>query len=153
MTTIYHKFTTDLIFNALKNESEVHAKIKEMSMTITSYDEFPFLNFEELAASKNVLIFGCDYIEAALNAHIALKNGRFDNFYYVLYERLFTSYETLLTGRFSPFLDRFNELSQLVFESGMRMHWKIVLDAQYLKANFKRIVEVEKQSLLMMKDM
>jgi hypothetical protein len=151
MTAIYHKFTTEIIFNALKIESELHSKIKDMK--ITSYDEFLSLNFEELAADNTILIYGCDFIEAVFDGRKALKSGQIDDFYYVLPEKLFTSYETLLTGKLSKFNERLNEISLRVFESGIRQHWKVVLDAQYLKANFMRIAEVKERSLLMIKDM
>jgi hypothetical protein len=150
MVEKYENFTTDIIFSDLKKNIKLYDKI---NATVISYDDFFATKFHETALEQNVMIFSCDFIEAVISKLIPTRNGRLDDFYYVLPEKLFTTYEKLLSGQFSPFNDRFNEISLKVFESGVRQHWRNVLKVNHLKEVHKNSVEAEENVLLRMDDL
>jgi hypothetical protein len=151
MMTKYDSFISDVIFDALKMESEMY---RQMKTTSIAYDKFQLLNFKELAAKKTVLIFSCDYVEAALTHIFNLKHGQLEDSYYVLHEKLFASFEKLLTSAYSPFHKRLNEISSKVFESGIRQHWKVLLEAELTKKRIDDAMHVEEEKhLLNIKDM
>lgn len=124
MMGIYSSFKVDLIFNILKNESK---SLREMDTSVTNYQHFYHLEFEELAANRTVLIFSCDFIEAIWKRSNFENQEKLKSSYYILPQKLYVNYENLLSGRFSPFNEHFNRMSLKIFESGIRKHWKVLL--------------------------
>lgn len=97
---------------------------------------------------NNVLIVNCedssDLLELEIDSTIKGKD-----IYYELSEKLFTNYENILLSRKSPFLNRLNELSLRIHESGIKQHWKMLMkEIKGAKGDY-----VEDQNIFTMKEM
>ena len=115
------KYITDSIFynTILTHHQELREKFNiSKNMLLTN-------DFRSKSAENFVLIMRCDVAEEIMT--MSFPTGNPSEFYYILPEKFFSFYEMLSTTRFSPFVERFEELSLRVLESGIRQHWKTLL--------------------------
>jgi hypothetical protein len=111
-------------------------------------------NYKEKAANNSVLIVRCDFAhDIFFTENYKFDNGKTSDYYYILPEKLFTLYETLATGRFSPFVDKFAEYSLRIFESGIRQHWKTLLHKLTDEIDLNQISIIKEDYLLKMGDL
>lgn len=83
-------------------------------------------DYKSSAANNSVLIIRCDVAFDILYSNHYDKDDPSD-FYYLLPEKFLTSYETLVTTRYSPFTEELDKLSLRIFESGIKQHWKTLI--------------------------
>jgi hypothetical protein len=74
---------------------------------------------------NHAMIVLCSTIDQLLLTK--LDHGKASDHYYLLPEKLYTFYENILTSRRSPFVDRLNELSLKIFESGIKQFYSRML--------------------------
>jgi hypothetical protein len=112
------------------------------------------LNYKEKADNNSVLIVRCDYAhDIFYTENYKFGHGKPSDYYYILPEKFFTLYETLATGRYSPFTERFAELSLRIFESGIRQHWKTLLHKLTDEIDLKQISIIKEDYMLKMGDL
>jgi hypothetical protein len=73
--------------------------------------------------------------------------------FFILPEKFFTLYETLMTGRVSPFIDRFAEISLRIFESGIKQYWKTLMHQLTDEIDLTQISIIKEDYLLKMGDL
>ena len=112
------------------------------------------IDFKSKAENGSVLITRCD------NAHdmFYTTNNNFSfghpaDVYYILPEKVFTFYDNLKTGRFTPFVLMFADFSLKIFESGIRQHWKMLLHKYSDELDLKQLAIENEDFLLKMNDM
>jgi hypothetical protein len=99
-----------------------------------------------------VLIIRCDVARDLLySEYQSVDSGKPSDFYYLLPEKFFTMYETLMTTRFSPFVERFEEFSLRIFESGIKQHWQFLLENFY--GNHQQVSVANESDMLKMGDL
>jgi hypothetical protein len=111
------------------------------------------VRYEQTAANNSVLIVKCDFA----NDLFYTKNNEFihgnpSDFYYILPEKVIAIYETLTTGRFSPFTERLDEISLRIFESGIKQYWKTLLHKLTDSIDLEQISIMKEEFLLKMGD-
>lgn len=80
------------------------------------------LNFQQKAANNTVIILRCDATE------YIMYSDEYDShaidYLYLLSNKIYTYYESFTTSKFSPYHEKLQYFSSLIFESGIRQHWK-----------------------------
>lgn len=105
-------------------------------------------------ANNSVLITRCSYIhDMVYTANTKYEGQQPLDLFYILPEKLFAFYETLMTGRYSPFADRFEEISLRIFESGIKQHWTTLLRKFTDQIDLKEIAIIKEEHLLKLDDL
>ena len=112
------------------------------------------IDYKSMAQNGTVLITRCDNARDMFYT----KNNNFSfghpaEVYYILPEKVFTFYDNLKTGRFTPFLEMFEKFSLIIFESGVRQHWKMLLHKYSDELDLKQIAIDNEDFLLKMNDL
>lgn len=102
----------------------VSNEFPNMSLEIWDIDrELLQSRFEETAQNKTVYILQCDMLYELMNGHSWKLQQELRKNYFILPEKFYSSYDTWLTGAFSPFNERLSEISLNVLETGIKQHW------------------------------
>ena len=144
MLSKYRNYYSDKIFNLTINETGLY---HNMSIKTLEYHELATFDLDKLSKKEVVLIIKCDVAESLVKEQVSTIHDCF----YILPEKFFTTFEKFVTGRYSPFNAKLNELSLKVFESGIRQFWLTFLGRQYDKNSAMNIFENE-DSLLKLDD-
>ena len=80
------------------------------------------IDYEKEAVNNTAIILRCDMAEYIMYAD-EYHSAAID-YFYILPDRLYSFYESFPTSRFSPFHAKLQYFSILIFESGIRQHWK-----------------------------
>lgn len=116
-----YSFRVDVTFVVQLNGSEYYQK---MNSRIVAYlDVTDFLNYKNLSSQKVVIIAPCSIISYFLEENPSGNNESVRNFYYKLEEQFNSYYLELMMPYPSFFLNRLQELSLIVFESGIKKAW------------------------------
>jgi hypothetical protein len=146
-----YNFLTDSVFyeNVLKVQPKVIKKFKtEQSLYL--FDKF---NYEATATNNSVLVMRCDTVnDAFYSDNIKFDHGKPSDYYYILPEKFLALYETLMTGRFCPFIERLGEISLRIFESGIKQHWDTLLHSLTDHIDLEQISIMKEEFLLKMGD-
>lgn len=109
--------------------------------------------FKNKQINNSVLILRCDVAHGLIfEKKYELDKEKPSDYFYILHENFFTTYECLMAARFSPFAKRLEEISLMIFESGIKQHWK-ALEQKIIKDNHHSIVPVDDKSFLKMNDL
>ena len=110
-----YSLEADFLFYHMLNLTNDTINTKKISII---YD----LNFKKKAATSTAIILRCD----ALNYIMYAKEFDSDaiDYFYLLPDQIYSYYESFKTCRFSPFHEKLQYFSSLIFESGIRQHWK-----------------------------
>lgn len=127
----YH-FMIDSYAVEIIKESKLYSNINSSTLDYESLEKF--VNDEINLEKRLALILRCDIAEKISNFS--------DQNWILLSEKFISTYDTLLSGRFSPFNQRLNEISLEIFESGIKQHWPILL-----KESVEKQSRVSKQNV------
>lgn len=118
----YH-FMVDMYAHAIMDESEIYSNMKTTKLEYNSLATD--LSYEESAVRGVAFIVNCDFIEL-LNR---TEKSKFNEFYFTLPQKFISTYEHILSSRYSPFNQILNNISLKIFETGIRQHWPILLNS------------------------
>jgi hypothetical protein len=146
-------FKTDKVFMKMFKESENYPQIaRKITEVLYQVDA---LNFENLSDENTGLILGCSFVDS-----LYLDTGDlFDqpknaiDFYYKMPEMLFSYCKMFPTAPFSPFIERLQEYSLKIHESGMKQRWKNLFSFKDMKTVKERKSKPEDYLLLNFDDM
>lgn len=121
----YH-FLYDRMYFLMITEKDLQYSVLNVSTVIKETEIRE--SHKSMAEQNNALIIRCD------TAHDLIYSGNHEynlskpsDYFYILPEKLLTTYGSYMTGRFSPFTERLEEISLEIFESGIKQHWKTLL--------------------------
>ena len=121
----YH-FMYDRMYFLMITEGDLANSVKNISNIIKEKEIQT--NHKSMAEHNNALVIRCD------TAHDLIYSRNYEynlskpsDYFYILPEKLLTMSESYMTGRFSPFTERLEEISLQVFESGIKQHWKTLM--------------------------
>lgn len=122
-------FKVDSQIMATMSLSNVHQNIK---WSMLEYSDLkPGSDYKKRAMNNTVYIIKCEIADLMMSQK-RIQQWNLNSYYYIVPERFYTVYETFMTARFSPFHQMWNNLSLYVFESGIRQHWRTILDKELL---------------------
>lgn len=146
-----YNFQTDNIFyKVIKHDyPEIENRV---DMNFNIY--VTYLNPYEMSAANNtVFIMRCDVADAMMySKNYKFSFGKPADFYFILPQKFMAIYNTLATGRFNPFVEKFAELSLRIFESGIKQHWKILLSESFDRVDLELLSVLNEDFLLKMDD-
>ena len=146
-----YNYQTDVLFDKViqRDYPEIRNRVK---MNFDLY--VTYINpYEKTAADNTVLIMRCDVVDAMMFSKSYLYSfGKPVDFYYILPQKFMAIYNTLSTGRFNPFVEKFAELSLRIFESGIKQHWTILLSESSNRIDMELISVINEDFLLKMDD-
>jgi hypothetical protein len=122
-----YNYIVDPLFYNMMDETQKNVYMKKNLTKDISIYEKPYQFYREAAANNTVLIMRCDIATDDLLYPKDEDPEHPSDFYYLLSEGFSAMHETLMTTRFSPFTERFEEFSLRIFESGIKQHWKTLL--------------------------
>lgn len=111
--------------------------------------EFYKFDFSKKFQNNTVIITRCDVINSAMYSdNHKFNSGNPSDFYYVLPEKLFVTFESLMTSLHGPFAKHLQDMSLQVFETGIKQYWATLLQKS---SNVKNIVseQIEKEEHLL----
>jgi hypothetical protein len=79
--------------------------------------------------------------------------GKPSKFYYILPEKFFTTYDNLMTTRYSPFAEKLEEFSMRIFESGIKQLFNTLMEKITKKIDFKHISITNEKKVLNLDDL
>lgn len=111
--------------------------------------------FEFKASHENnsVLIMRCDFINELLYTKNVFSKISIADYYYMLPEKIFTVYDSLIATRLSPFAEKLEEYSLRIFESGIKQHWKVLLHAISDGIDLNQILIIKEEYMLKFSDL
>jgi hypothetical protein len=119
---------SDVMFAGIikATQPEVFRKLRKLPNWLDT-DGY-LLQFQEVMRRNqeaHAMIVLCSYIDRLLETEV--NGSTAVNRYYLLPQKIAVFPEYILTARRSPFVDRLNEYSMHIFESGMIQHFPILL--------------------------
>lgn len=146
----YNYCSDQFIFNFLVDSQ---MKLPMFRMCTEMYENHD-IDFGGNAKNGTVLVMRCDKAQDIFyTSHNVFSHQQPSEFYYILPEKFFTMYENLVTSRFSPFTDRFQDLSLAIFESGIKQHWKTLLHTLTDQIDLAQIAIMKEEFFLKIDDL
>lgn len=113
--------TTDAIFyKTMNNSGEFSHLLRRLRVTQIE-DE------EQTKTSKNALITRCDLLEFKMKTS---KVSELGSHFYMIPDRMLLLYEKFILANQSPYYEKLQTYHNYVFESGIRQHWKFLLEGE-----------------------
>jgi hypothetical protein len=145
------KFCSDQFFHVFLQQTNQNTSRHQTCPEMYDNND---IDYKTKAANQTVLVMRCDNAYDMFNTrHVKYTFGHPTNFYYILPEKLHFFYEQIRTGRFSPFTHKFQELSLIIFESGIRQHWQMLLHNSSNEIDLKQIAIDNEDFLLKLDDL
>jgi hypothetical protein len=142
-----YSYIVDPTFYHMMDETQKNVFMKKNLTKDVSIYEKPYQFYRESAANNSVIIMRCDIASDDLMYPKDRDPEHPSDFYYLLSEKFFMIYDKLMTMRFSPFTERFEEFSLRIFESGIKQHWKTMLHSILTESSHRHYPEADDEML------
>ena len=113
-------FVTYTCYQFLKNSNEFDDVLSRMKAVEA-------IKMENLIGSNKALIARCDGLEYMMEVD---DNFNLGSHFYMLPDSMMFFYEQFALARGSPFYEKLQTMHNYVFESGIRQHWKYILEQE-----------------------
>jgi hypothetical protein len=146
-------FMSDITFHgAMRKFHSNNSMNSKLSISMEALG--PNFDFQLSAANKSVFVFPCDLVEEMFisrnpNASVAHVSSS----YYILPEKFFSFFISLLTTRYSPFNEKLEEFSLRIFESGVKSYWKVLLMLTEEKINLEQLAIDNEEDIIKIADL
>jgi hypothetical protein len=152
LATDFNYMSDITFYGAMLNFHSKNSMNRKLSISMNALN--PNFDFKVSAANKSVFVFPCDLVEEMFtskspNASIA----HVSNSYYILPEKFFSFFISLLTTRFSPFNEKLEEFSLRIFESGVKSYWKVLLELTEEKINLEQLAIDNEEDIIKIGDL
>jgi hypothetical protein len=138
-----YNYISSSYFYLITKQFRLTSSFMEMLNVDKAEDSIDRIDFKSLAENNTVVILKCDRAKAMIDS--SLSNFK--------YGKLFTTYDKLMTTRYSPFAERLEDFSMRIFESGIKQHWNTMIKKITKKLDFKLISVVKEENLLKLDDL
>ena len=108
-----------LFYHLLNSTDDIPVYDKKLSIVETFVN---YVNYQQEALNQTAIVVSCDVAEYVMYSDEF--NSKASDYFYLLSEQIYSYYESFPTCKFSPFHDKLQYLSELIFESGIRQYWR-----------------------------
>ena len=115
-----YSLKVDSLFRYLSNASgDITMTTGKMQLIDNTIND---INYQQEAANNTALILRCDVANYLMFA--TEYDSHAIDYFYLIPDQIYINYESFPTSRFSPYYEKLQYFSSLIFESGIRQHWK-----------------------------
>lgn len=111
-----YNFKVDSLFYYMMNSTDLEINLQSIDNIVNH------INYQQEALNNTAIVFSCDVAE------FIMYSDEYDfhvvDYYYMLPDQVYSFYESFSTSKFIPYHERLQYYSSLIFESGIRQHWK-----------------------------
>jgi hypothetical protein len=149
-----YSYLSDGIFHNVLMDFNSNSSMAARSFPHPNIYDISIFSYQRSAANNSVIVMKCEYAQQFFYAkNFKFSFGHIADSYYILPEKLYSLYEKMSTTRFSPFTERFEELSMRIFESGIKQRWRTLLHKFAEEVDFEQMAIDNEQYLLKMDDL
>ena len=119
MQSNYSLKVDSLFYSLLNLTDDFSINIEKLRLIDTLVND---INYQEEAENNTAIVLRCDMADYIMHANE--YDSHAIEYFYLLPDQIYTYYESFSLSRFSPYQEKLQYFSTLIFESGIRQHWK-----------------------------